>query len=79
MCLYKLLYRYRHSAPLNLSVLAVISHAVVVSWMSPATGVYCIDHYVIMLFNEAHNTMTSLNTTNKATSFSVHKLYRKRW
>ena len=64
------------TAPLNLSVVATTPHTVVVTWTSPVTGSQCIDHYIVTVFNETHNTMTSVNTTNNITSLTIYGLVK---
>ena len=64
------------TSPLNLSVIATTPHTVVVTWTSPVTGSQCIDHYIVTVFNETHNTMTSVNTTNNITSLTIYGLVK---
>ena len=61
---------------MNLSVVVTTPHTVVVTWTSPVTGSQCIDHYIVTVFNETHNTMTSVNTTNNITSLTIYGLVK---
>ena len=70
------MYIGKPTAPLNLSVVATTPHTVVVTWTSPVTGSQCIDHYIVTVFNETHNTMTSVNTTNNITSLTIYGLVK---
>ena len=69
------MYIGKHVALLNISVVVTVSHTVVVTWISPVTGSQCIDHYIVTVFNETHNTMTSVNTTNNITPLTIYGLY----
>ena len=73
---YYILYIGKPTAPLNVNVVAAAPHAVVVTWTSPVTGSQCIDHYIVTVFNETHNTMTSVNTTNNITSLTIYGLVK---
>ena len=73
---YCILYIDKPTAPLNLSVVATTPHTVVVTWTSPVTGSQCIDHHIVTVFNETHNTMTSVNTTNNITSLTIYGLVK---
>ena len=73
---YCILYIGKPTAPLNLSVVATTPHTVVVTWTSPVTGSQCIDHYIVTVFNETHNTMTSVNTANNITSLTIYGLVK---
>ena len=77
LLLYNLYTVGKPTAPLNLSVVATTLHTVVVTWTSPVTGSQCIDHYIVTVFNETHNTMTSVNTTNNITSLTIYGLVKE--
>ena len=70
------MYIGKPTAPLNLNVVATTPHTVVVTWTSPVTCNQCIDHYIVTVFNETHNTMTSVNTTNNITSLTIYGLVK---
>ena len=73
---YYVLYIGKPTVPLNVNVVATTPHTVVVTWTSPVTGSQCIDLYIVTVFNETHNTMTSVNTTNNITSLTIYGLVK---
>ena len=70
------MYIGKHVALLNISVVVTVPHTVVVTWTSPVTCSQCIDHYIVTVFNEIHNTFTSVNTTNNITSLTIYGLVK---
>ena len=66
------MYIGKHVALLNIIVVVTVPHTVVVTWTSPVTGRQCIDHYIVTVSNEIHNTVTSLNTTNNITTLTIY-------
>ena len=70
------MYIGKHIALLNISVVATTPDTVVVTWTSPFTGSHYIDHYIVTVFNETPNTVTSVNTTNNITSLTIYGLVK---
>ena len=60
------------SVPLNTSVTAIGSNAVVVSWSPSLNSSQCIDHYVVSIVNR--NTIFYKNTSNSSTILVINQL-----
>ena len=70
------MYIGKHVALLNISVVVTVPYTVVVTWISPVTGSQYIDHCIVTVFNEIHNTLTLVNTTNNITSLTIYGLVK---
>ena len=60
------------SVPLNTSVTAIGSNAVIVSWSPSLNSSQCIDHYVVSIVNG--NTISNKNTSNSSTILVINQL-----
>ena len=58
------------SSPIDTTVMATGNSTVLLSWSPPASGNYCIDHYIISVSNSS----STYNLTTNSNSITVDQL-----